>query len=455
MVRLKLFAHSFEVLLISLLLVALIDSVQGASGKNPPPITNQPPPDINPKYTFDFSQAEEASYALDCISRRNEDRSVISENISLNNPADSEKYRCVRRIYGNLTISADDYGNYSASNDNRVRKFVLPYLQSVSGNLYIEGAAILERIRLPKLYSIGGKLAIDYRRGDDIFLMDSLLTLNAPLEVIAGPQNSFTGMEALTRVDRLELKTDPQDYILNSYSQGYFSGLPNLHTIKGDLEVDLYWGIDSPAFLPSLTAIEGDVEYTLKEGGLIALRQVESIGDDLEVDWNEYYYGSTQGMENLQSVGGDISWQGYYVNNLSGFQSLQTVGGEFNLPLKVADLSDLNSLISVGSLVIDEAKNLASLNGLENVQQLGDLYLRDNASLTSVSALNNASVPSWGDIHITDNEGLSNCSAQSLVKALRGDSNWNTWNSATTQVWGNKSCYSYFKVFSGGISRQL
>lgn len=408
------------------------------------PTTNIPTPKPDYGLFGGFSPAEEAAYDVDCNPRRNENRETIHGNVVLNNPQDSEHYRCVRVIFGNLIINANDFGNPG----NRVIKYVLPYLQSVSQDVRLQGAAIMEQVRLPKLYSIGEELKLDYRRGDVPFRLDSLVSLNGELEVTAGPYNSFVGLEGLTTIGDLVLRTDPQDFILNNYGSSHFDGLPNVTKIKSDLEVKLYWGHETASFLPALELVQGDVKFIIDEGFFVGVRHVKNINGNLEVEWNEYYSGSTIGFTELLSIGGNIIWEGASVSNLSGFQTLETVGGEFNLPLSVSSLSDLSNLDSVGKLTIEDAYYLTGLSGLEGVNYLGNLHLDNNNSLSSVSALMGATMPSSGSIRITNNPKLSNCSAQSLVKDLRNDPSWTSWNTSTTQVSGNKSCFTYYpKVF--------
>lgn len=409
------------------------------------PTTNIPKPKPNYDLFGGFSAAEEAAYDVDCNNRRNEKRGTIHGNVVLNNPHDSEHYRCVRVIYGDLIVNASDYGNIG----NRVKKYVLPYLQRVSEDVRLQGAAIMQQVRLPKLYSIGGRLRLDYRRGDVPFRLDSLIGLNGELEVTAGPVNSFVGMESLTSVGDLVLRTDPQDFLLNNYGTSYCTGLPAVTKIKSDLEVKLYWGQESANFLPALDQIQGDVHFVIDEGYFIGVRHVTTIGGNLDVEWNENYSGSTQGFTELLTIGGNIIWDGPPVYNLSGFQTLVSVGGEFNLPLSVSSLSDLAKLDSIGRLTIEDAYYLTSLNGLSGVNHLGHLTLDNNNSLTGVSALLGATMPSTGTIRITNNPNLSNCSAQSLVKDLRNDPNWSSWNTSSTLVAGNKNCFKIYRKVLG------
>ena len=311
------------------------------------------------------------------------------------------------------------------------------------GQLKLVGGAWFDGGRFPRLYHVGGRIYVDNRLFSADWQAGSLVSHSGLFEVQAGVFNPLDGFDKLASVGKLELRNHPNDI----YGPFNFSGLNGLQKINSDLEINLEWGSSSGPFLVSLAEVGDDVLITLDDGLFFGMEQLQTIGGNLVVHWNSYGYGNTTGLDKLQSVGGNFEWHGSSISNLAGLASLVSVGGAMSLDYATSNLSGLGSLQSVGSLEI-AGSSLQSLAGLENLTSLGELIVKDNYSLGSVAALNNAGVPAAGTIRITNNWNLSECAARTLVRSLRGDPNWSTWNAAGTYVYGNDDCtFTFYRQF--------
>ena len=374
-----------------------------------------------------WTNEDQENYEAECNPRRDERRKIIDHDLTIHKAADPEKYRCVQEVRGDLTIDTD----------NESLELVLPYLMKVTGDFDLKAGTHFDFGQFPKLYHVGGKLYINNRSRWSDWHFASFKYFDGTLEVMAGLKNPLHGLNNLRRVGRLRLYNHPNDI----WGPFEFSGLEGLQQINGDLDIDLEWGSTSGNFLGNLEEVGDDVEISIEDGGLIGLGSIKHVGDDLIIHWDSPNYASTVGLESLEEVGGDFIFDGPPIRYLTGLQNLQSVGHDFELELNltVNDLQDLSQLTSVGKLAIVNS-NVASLNGLQNIQNLGALVLEYNYALNNVSALTNASVPGSGLIRIVSNWSLSTCEAQDLVRDLRNDQNYNQWNSSYTQVFSNDDC---------------
>ena len=143
---------------------------------------------------------------------------------------------------------------------------------------------------------------------------------------------------------------------------------------------------------PYCTQIEGNV---LIEGNdiqsLQGLDMVISMQSNLTII-NNLVLEKLIGLENLDSIGGDLSIGDHSnpnnnLNTLEGLDNLQFVGGKLDIddnPL-LNNISALNSLTLIGDdLILRECVSLKELNGLESLTSVGgeiDIMYNDSSSL--------------------------------------------------------------------------
>jgi len=102
------------------------------------------------------------------------------------------------------------------------------------------------------------------------------------------------------------------------------------------------------------------------------------------------------------------------------------IGG--TIPNNIIDISGLSFLENVGSTIVIRNTQLTSLNGLQNLTNLGvlssnpsDLSILDNPNLTSVSSLQNLVVtPGINQLYVTNNPSLQSLNGISHLKAVNG-----------------------------------
>ena len=227
-------------------------------------------------------------YGKECNVRRDERRSVISGNLTLRSAADIEAFRCAKRITGNLKLELD----------NDIKVLVLPWLEKVEGNLWLEAGAYFDKARLTKLHTIGGKITLYNRNRNAHWWLPALTSHNGTLEVVAGVSNDLTGFDHLAYVQKLYLRTHPNDI----YGPFNFSGLNSLTNV-GNIEINVEHGQSSGSFLANLITVDNKVEITLDDGGLFGLSSIVNIGGRLEIKDSSYLYNLNH-FSNLASLGG-------------------------------------------------------------------------------------------------------------------------------------------------------
>ena len=440
-------------------------------------ISNAPIPDI--KYSDIFTPADQADYDLECAGR---EPSTVNGNggiqvgkilgdLVIDTPLDVEQKKCITEVTGNLTIRAYKIstGQYLCSGNCLTMEYMnLPWLRKVGGNLYLRGNHEMKKPRLPRLKYIGGKIYVGSIYGPSGWVFNSLTSHSNTLKADSVNGAKLSGFKNLSYLKRLELLPKP----LNVNYGPYWSGLQNLATL-GSLKIHSQYASASNNFLNQLNEISGTTDINVRSN-IYGLDNVQIIGGDLEI--STYQGNSFDGLESLQQVGGSIEWSPYSptINSLHGLQNLTDVGGDMELPLYVSSLTGLENLNSVGgdftlTGYIGSSGNLSklsgltkvggtftiedvlieTLDGLNNVTELGGLQVSNNSKLGNVSALGNATMLGNGSVTIANNNPLTTCQASSLISMLTANSPG--WNGNTT-VTGNQPCY-YFKRFPSATFR--
>jgi hypothetical protein len=256
------------------------------------------------------------------------------------------------------------------SNQSQIDNFQTNYpgCTKIEGNVVIEGNSISNLNGLSMLDSIGGWLSIR---------SNNALT-------------SLTGLEGLVSIGyHLEIHSN------NALTS--LAGLENVTSIDGNLYIE-----DNQALLD-----------------LSGLNELDTIGGALRVIDNDSLL-SLAGLEDLSFIGGDLEIGIYYDDGGGSFRS--------NREMALTSLDGLNSLTTIGgSLLIYGQNALTSLLALENLTtidgnlQIGFMapyYDLGNASLTSLSGLENINAASIDSLVIIENPSLSACNVQSICDYL-------------------------------------
>ena len=249
---------------------------------------------------------------------------------------------------------------------------------------------------------------------------------------------------SVTSLDGLYgLKHIGGDFIERSDKLVSFEGLNNLKTIGGSFETD---GVSFNS-LKSLESIGNDftvsnvenftgLEHLTTIGGILYIEEVSSceglIGIQSIQGINANKIGSFAGLNNLQSILGDLFVTNSYMSNFSGLNNLREIGGNFEL------YDDYNYASSCGFV------NLNNFEGLSQLQTInGDFIIRSTArgntsfgALESFKGLENLNSingnffiyasaqgggDSWGSYNASSLNALSSFEGLSKLNSIGGD----------------------------------
>ncbi len=173
-------------------------------------------------------------------------------------------------------------------------------------------------------------------------------------------------------------------------------GLNNYSSITGDIEI---WGSSFWTTDPITN--------------LLPLISLSSVGGSLEFVDGEIDLDSFEGLNNLQSIGGNLRIFGNNVNSLDPFINLITVGGNLSLlqGYNISNLSGLSNLNSIGNkLFISNFDLLSNLNDLSNldISSTNTIGIEFNDNLTDLSGIFNNVNSTMDAIGIGHNNSLLN-----------------------------------------------
>ncbi|MGB2129476.1 MAG: hypothetical protein ACPHXR_08375 [Flavicella sp.] len=182
------------------------------------------------------------------------------------------------------------------------------------------------------------------------------------------------------------------DLHIESMSITDLSDLESLEKVGGDLFIGFNENLVSVKGLDNLKTIGGSFHINGESPivNLSGLENLETIGEDFLIDIG-YNVKTITGFNSLKEIGGNMRfYKNFSLVYLPNFTSLQSIGGNL-------DLYETYSLISVegfqnlttigGDLIIKSCANLFSLKGLDSIQQIVNLDVTYNKSLTDFCAL--------------------------------------------------------------------
>jgi hypothetical protein len=261
--------------------------------------------------------------------------------LTINGPDESELYRCVTTVNGDLTI--DGGARPAQTKYYRGLIVALPSLVEVTGQLTITGNHA-ERISLPLLQQVG--TAPGVTSGMKVTLNRFYAWDRVPQDSTVTPKQVYSLLDApaLTSVDgQLELHNAADSDISSSGQLHYPFGLDALTQVGSVLAVDEACppsGIDG---LAGLTTVPGDVTLEWREwelyGGLMS--NLNHVGGNLLVASRNLVNGPV--LPALQSVAGNVTFKGPQptpctagtgkpcnFQNTHVLEQLQTVGGDLS-----------------------------------------------------------------------------------------------------------------------------
>ena len=263
-------------------------------------------------------------------------------------------------------------------------------LAYIGSDFELENCPMLTQLTgLENLHAIGGNFLIT----DEV---SNLQGLNQ-LQTIGGDYSVSSTLESFSGADNLN-HIGGNFTILNNYNLTDFEGLNQLTTIDGDVWFNGMPSLANLSGLEYLTTVGGDLILDIQTG-LTSVQELVSltyIGGSLSVP---YILESFEGLENLQTIGGNFNIEGdWYLENFGGLGSLRTIGGVFYV--RVAPV-------------------LTSFHGLENLDSIGGfLRIEDNPLLNTLEGLDNLSYVGGPDLFVRNNPQLSDCSIYALCNAL-------------------------------------
>ncbi|MCG8317517.1 MAG: hypothetical protein MI976_30235 [Pseudomonadales bacterium] len=263
-------------------------------------------------------------YKLECNNRRDEKRSTIYGNLTLESAADIEKFRCIRRVTGNLYLDTD----------NQITLLTLPWLERVDGNLWLKAGAYFEKGKFPKLTKVNGDIIFYNRYRTAYWWMPALTEHNNEIEVIAGVYNDLTGFTHLTSLHQLYLHNHPNDI----WGPFNFSGLDALTEVD-NIEYYLRQGQVNGSFLTNLTQVNNNVEIYLNDSQLFGLNAIETIAGRFILENTNYTY-HLNNLSNLTFLGGLELVDNASLNNISQLNGITLTSGGL---VRIVDNSSLSN----------------------------------------------------------------------------------------------------------------
>ncbi|MEO0731621.1 MAG: T9SS type A sorting domain-containing protein [Bacteroidota bacterium] len=168
----------------------------------------------------------------------------------------------------------------------------------------------------------------------------------------------------------------------------------------------------------------------------------QSLPGDLTLDGPITY---TKAFQNLQEVQGNLDLVSTAFQLLDDFAALEVVGG--NLTIKGTQLTDEIAGTSLqlqevgGTFALDNNPNLKGTAALENLDQVDDVILSNNAILQNITALAGTTIN--GKVTIQNNASLGECAVSGVCAAIAA----NVANNTTIFISGNTgNCVSKYHV---------
>lgn len=226
---------------------------------------------------------------------------------------------------------------------------------------------------------------------------------------------SLAGLNAVTRIDGgLQVSENPQ---LTS-----LTGLEKLTAVGNAIVVKDNPTLTSIASLSAVTQTSGlEISNNGKLTTLTGLEKLTAVGNDIVIKGNPVLT-SISGLSALTQLRGLEISNNATLPNLMGLEKLTSLDGYLliNNNPTLTSVASLSAVTQLSGLELKSNAKLLNLTGLEKVSSATDIYIQDNAVLTSITGLNGLTQIDR-EFYITGNAGLP--SLAGLEKLTRVDNN--------------------------------
>jgi hypothetical protein len=324
------------------------------------------------------------------------DRGTVEGDVVATNDADIRALSGVVEITGSLSFGADvsDLSHLTClkrvgdsllvgRNENLLTLDGLSALESIGGTLRASIASRIEEISLPELRSVA-TLVLDRPGQLETLSLPMLSSVEGRLSIQGGKLADLTGLSRLERVGNLELSSERIESL---------AGLENLVEAHGIqlISVTRLTSLSPLARLASLTTL------TVRDTRIQTLRGLEGVESLLQLDLHaNAWLTSVDGLEGLKRAGSIL---------ILNCRQLESLGGLRNL--RSLDVEESGSFVETGMIALSGLDALENLQGLESLTSINQMWLSNNAALTTLEGLG-AEVTS---LHLSQLPSLQNLEA--------------------------------------------
>ncbi len=258
-----------------------------------------------------------------------------------------------------------------------------------------------------------------------------LLSTSNPI-VDLSPLQSLTAVEgtlvinmrnktiALNGFDSLERIED--NLVISNGSSFNFGSFGKLSKVGGAIElssvaVENFTGFDQLEEVGDFNVLNSELN------SFKGLKNLKNIEKSLFVN-NVSRLENLEGLNNLARIGGSLNINGPNFINYKGLSRLKTVDGlivfgrDMDAFTGFTGLESLESITGSNGLALDKV-NILTLQGLDNLQEVSNLFLT-NTTLQNLESLSNLT-SIGGDVMIKGNSNLVNLEGLNSVISISGD----------------------------------
>ena len=277
------------------------------------------------------------------------------------------------------------------SRQGQIDSFTINYpnYTNIEGNVLIEGIELTEIKNLNGLYpitSIEGDLII--KNNVSLFVLSGLENLNTiggKLEInYCYNLGSVEGLNGLMSVG-----TDL--YLKDNWDLANLAGLENLSYIGRNISLSRNYRLHYIEGLNSISVINGDFYLYLSH-----LKSFKGLDNLTEISGNFIIKSCVESFEdltNLTEIGGRFHLEDCRVNDFTGLENLNSITDRIEIisPRNLQNFEGLESLIIVNDdFVVKNASKLQNFEGLNNMEQInGSLILKNNVILENFEGFDN------------------------------------------------------------------
>lgn len=316
---------------------------------------------------------------------------IIVKNTSLTSLSDLQS---LTTIYDSLVIQ----------NNGALTEIGLNNISQLGG-LYIRSCAALQTVDGLGVSSVNNDIRIENSGVTSLAGLSNITDIGGDLTIQNTPIESLAEMNNLQNLHYLDLQDNSQLSAI---------GLSNIISMWGFI-------IQSMPNLQSIGSLTQNLDGNI---GTLWLGDMQSLND-------------ISGLSNINSVANIIIYGCGNLYSLDGLEGIiEAPYGIFIYNNSVGDISALSNISTVeyDKLEIGYNYNLASLDGLQNIEKADALWIYNNSELTNLNDLNtNLEIynVNGDDLQIYNNSQLTVCSVPAICNYL------NSTNAVDPQIYNN------------------